>query len=834
MLSQFRKLLSPSGTYRPFVCSYLNYARPGNVLLSRNFGFAPDVVDDSEMDDVIQDHPDEGGASSEEEHSLGTKEFFRRGPQKQLKKKVPQGEESDSSLANTVQLTSDTEMMKNSDKSTSPENDPNDDSVQWEKFDRTEVYKILRHMEEQKTVGIPKFSDNWIQPGTPKMSPLDKNYARHVQDTPKIIMNRAENNQWGVRMAANRNVRLNPPLEFDKWIDKLPADIKKRYAKQIVTDKEWYAKVKAEHTEKSLAVTPPEPASMDPSRYDKIILNPSTKEWKELYAGAEHKYTYEDWESELRRSLLHNHVAGPIPEDAQVALDKFHQLKKIDASQNVSPLLDKPSHSPAVTARYHDRMLRLYGAKYEPTEQFSMGHMLEQANIQTALNDAIATAELRPLFGVDMEVAVDSASTTDADGENKSDKGDKTKAEEDFDWLDPDGYKTEMTANEARTEMDAHHAELKEKLNVKKKPKKDKNTIPIDERTEKKLKGYNYEKLVKDIAYDQSKLMNPYDPMAFVEYLKKRANEGFQIDVDGKRFSPAETREDRVGDIREYFLFNTDEPLIDKVDTEAIDPLATPNDLHMKEFYEKMDPRLKQLLDLPEKEDAPSEKDIQDKVKETIYKLNYMDPVKYHSHRLAAMFALSVTRVQAILRLKFLKYDIMKQPNFHEENAELIRQNRDQAAEWDTEGWPLSKWDPEQYPVDANPVSHIVDEQDYQLYKRIENSRQARFWSVKDFKIRKEQARSKLAGPEGRPYGAPPMPLPEPRNISDQKQIPLRYNLVLTDIGGMKKNKFRIAVRDRTGHLREPNDEEFKRVRFREKSKKGFFNHIPYKVGESI
>merc|ERR1712127_99569 len=126
----------------------------------------------------------------------------------------------------------------------------------------------------------------------------------------------------------------------------------------------------------------------------------------------------------------------------------------------------------------------------------------------------------------------------------------------------------------------------------------------------------------------------------------------------------------------------------------------------------------------------------------------------------------------------------------------------------------ISKWDPDVYPLRKFGTTHYVSDEDYQLYKKIENARKARFWSIKDFRIRKEQMQSL----RGRAFGAPPLPPPAPQVLSDEVLHPMRYDLVLTDIGGIKKNNFRIAVRDRDGQLREPNEDEFKRVRFREKS----------------
>ena len=108
-------------------------------------------------------------------------------------------------------------------------------------------------------------------------------------------------------MAVTRNNRMNPAIEYDKWLSNLPKDMQAKYSKQIAEDKADYQV----HKEQYIATMPPAPdptETIDPERYRKVQLNPNTKEFQELYAGPEHPYSYEEWEAELRRSLLHKYL----------------------------------------------------------------------------------------------------------------------------------------------------------------------------------------------------------------------------------------------------------------------------------------------------------------------------------------------------------------------------------------------------------------------------------------------------------------------------------------------------------------------------------------------
>mmetsp|Transcript_40004 Transcript_40004/g.78646 ORF Transcript_40004/g.78646 Transcript_40004/m.78646 type:complete len:402 (+) Transcript_40004:213-1418(+) len=357
------------------------------------------------------------------------------------------------------------------------------------------------------------------------------------------------------------------------------------------------------------------------------------------------------------------------------------------------------------------------------------------------------------------------------------------------------------------------------------------NATQLDERVTDDLPPYDYDKLVQEIVYDQQKKMNPWDPAGFQEFLESRDLQEFQRNTFLAQYAPPPTKFEDLGEVGDFLTFRSQDPLIEEENTDISRlPGGVLSDYEENEFFGSMDPRLKDLLNLPTPTPHPPTTMISDKTKDAVYRLNNIDPVKYHSHRLAAMFGLSLARVQAILRLKFLASDLMSR----EKDKKLIADNLKRASEEQFEATsdrtPLAQWDPDYYTIQKNAEAFVVDDRDAILLKKVENARQARFWSVKDHKIRREQAQAA----KGRAFGAPPLPLPSPQKLSENTVHPMRYHLVMTDISGQKKNKYRIAVRDKDGHLREPDDAEFRRVRFREKSARSYFHYIPFKVGDNV
>lgn len=75
--------------------------------------------------------------------------------------------------------------------------------------------------------------------------------------------------------------------------------------------------------------------------------------------------------------------------------------------------------------------------------------------------------------------------------------------------------------------------------------------------------------------------------------------------------------------------------------------------------------------------------------------------------------------------------------------------------------------------------------------------------------------------------GVDPPPLPEPQLLDDRLMPPTRHNLMMIDISELPAARFGIAVRDRRGWLREPDENEYQYVRKQEKGKFPF-TYIAY------
>jgi len=142
------------------------------------------------------------------------------------------------------------------------------------------------------------------------------------------------------------------------------------------------------------------------------------------------------------------------------------------------------------------------------------------------------------------------------------------------------------------------------------------------------------------------------------------------------------------------------------------------------------------------------------------------------------------------------------------------------------------QWDPEFAPVVRKHADdRFVSEEDLALIKVLEKGKRARFWNKQEEEMRIEQERAREGN--NKPFGAPHQPNTRTELLSAVKHEKKRYNMVLTDISGIKKGDFGIAVRDTNGTLREPTDTEFRWVRKREKHHKAFFRYKPYSPVEA-
>lgn len=261
------------------------------------------------------------------------------------------------------------------------------------------------------------------------------------------------------------------------------------------------------------------------------------------------------------------------------------------------------------------------------------------------------------------------------------------------------------------------------------------------------------------------------------------------------------------------------------------DPTLRRGNEEERTMLENLDPGMKFIsayAQIPSPFPQPRIFHLDSDVKEAIWRFNRMDPKKYHSRKLAAMFGLSIVRTQAVLRLQYLEDQVAQEVGYDTE-LEVFEAEIEQTTEVTT-----AQWDPEffnELKTQGGSFAgrqEYVDEGDLAILKRVERKRVSRYWNEYEMEVLLEQNSQKHA------YGALDNPMPAPIPLSAQKNPKQRYPVVLTEISDRRNGNFRIAVRDKNGVLREPDDAEFKRVRRRERGAKDYFNHIPYQFGEAI
>jgi hypothetical protein len=209
-----------------------------------------------------------------------------------------------------------------------------------------------------------------------------------------------------------------------------------------------------------------------------------------------------------------------------------------------------------------------------------------------------------------------------------------------------------------------------------------------------------------------------------------------------------------------------------------------------------------------------------------MYRLNRANSAKWHSRELATMFGLSLIRTQAILKLQWLE------EKYVEEHGYNLAGEANDADMMQTHDVQLAQWDPNVFNnITREGGVAFVDEGELEILRKLEKQRNDRYWE-REYRLIAEERAMYATGQLA--YGAPAPNLPPPMPISAKKHRKARHETVLTAIDDQKKGNFRVATRDRHGVLREPNEEEFKRVRRRERSPKAFFNHVPYQANQKI
>jgi len=264
-----------------------------------------------------------------------------------------------------------------------------------------------------------------------------------------------------------------------------------------------------------------------------------------------------------------------------------------------------------------------------------------------------------------------------------------------------------------------------------------------------------------------------------------------------------------------------------------VDPQYEHSDHAEVTMMENLDPTMEDIEKLSPKPDpieGPVIFRIPRDVKETIFNLNKISPTKYHSRKLAQMFGLSVVRTQAILKLQYMEDQMINSTG-----VDPFAAMADAEAEHIFKPQP-AQWDPDLFFENIETFGGRVldsktgDDGELEYLRKVERQRNDRYWKREEREVLKEQAMAMRKGM----YGADPLPLPAPLKLSDVVQGKTKHTVVLTDISDFKKGNYRIVARDGEGNLREPNEAEFKRVRFRERCTWEFFHHKPYAFGEKI
>jgi hypothetical protein len=305
-----------------------------------------------------------------------------------------------------------------------------------------------------------------------------------------------------------------------------------------------------------------------------------------------------------------------------------------------------------------------------------------------------------------------------------------------------------------------------------------------------------------------------------------------QYDTDGNDISPHKKFLRTPGEGFEYLQFETKgESLLADHETSTLDPTYQHTDGYEKLLLRALDPDMKDIENItsdPQLLVTPRVFHIHNDVKTAMYRLNRANPAKYHSRELAQMFGLSLIRTQAILKLQWIE------EKFVEEHGYQLEGEQRDADKMQTHDVQLAQWDPVVFNnVTREGRTAFVDEGELEILRKLEKSRNDRYWKREARLIDEEKAMyatGQLAYGAPAPNLPPPMPL-HPTAIKHRKA---RWETVLTVIDEQKKGNFRVAVRDRSGLLREPNEAEFKRVRRRERAPKAFFNHVAYEMNEKI
>lgn len=296
-------------------------------------------------------------------------------------------------------------------------------------------------------------------------------------------------------------------------------------------------------------------------------------------------------------------------------------------------------------------------------------------------------------------------------------------------------------------------------------------------------------------------ISNPYTWAREEDMARRRKN---YLDLDP--FSPDNADMRRDFDDR-YFHFDEEDYAFRK----RVDPDSD----HQKPL--SMETR----YNIHERQQVPIRYDLSDDAIELLYLLHRSDPAKWTPRALARHFKLSVPRVRGHLTMQSIHYRMMEQNvphplafDFDEDTAleELIRPTR------------LAIHDPPNLPRADLPDWRFVKEEDMSKVIAEDQAVQERFLSKSQLADKRESEYFARAGA----IGVPSQKAAAPPAILDERLVaPARHGMVFVDLSEAKADRFAIAVRDRSGILREPTPQEFYFVKAREKGTHRF-QYIQY------
>jgi len=286
---------------------------------------------------------------------------------------------------------------------------------------------------------------------------------------------------------------------------------------------------------------------------------------------------------------------------------------------------------------------------------------------------------------------------------------------------------------------------------------------------------------------------NETDPAMWAKWQDRAFRRANFLDLDP--FGPANTDERRAFDDNYFFLDEEEYAYRKRVDpsTDHQKPLTA---LTYVEPYDEQ-PTVMRF-------------DLSEETQSVLYMLHRSDPVKYTPRALAHKFQLSAKRVKSTLLMQAIHYRMMENGVIHP----LMHNYTEERALDDLlhPSMPMIH-DPPQFQIQRLPDYRWVREDDMHRVLAEERAIEERFLSRSARLDLAEQRYYEKYGYLGRdvPDAAPAMLLDE------RLMSPSRHSLVLIDTSELPASRFSLAIREKTGRLREPDETEYHYIRKQEK-----------------